>query len=77
VQFEFDPAKSQPNKAKHGIDFGEAQALWDDPYAYEIDAITRDEPRTKRVGKYKSKLWAAIFTIRSHQNPNYFGQESS
>jgi uncharacterized DUF497 family protein len=28
VQFEFDPWKSENNKAKHGIDFVEAQALW-------------------------------------------------
>jgi hypothetical protein len=28
MQFEFDEAKSQGNKAKHGIDFIEAQALW-------------------------------------------------
>jgi hypothetical protein len=28
VQFEFDPQKSQSNKAKHGIDFIEAQAIW-------------------------------------------------
>ena len=26
--FEFDPRKSESNKAKHGIDFVEAQALW-------------------------------------------------
>ena len=28
VQFEFDPRKSENNKAKHEIDFVEAQALW-------------------------------------------------
>jgi uncharacterized protein len=28
VEFEFDPQKSKTNKAKHGIDFVEAQALW-------------------------------------------------
>jgi len=28
VDFEFDPRKSESNKAKHGIDFIEAQALW-------------------------------------------------
>jgi hypothetical protein len=29
VQFEFDPRKSQINKTKHGIDFVEAQTLWE------------------------------------------------
>jgi uncharacterized DUF497 family protein len=26
--FEYDPKKSEANKAKHGIDFEEAKALW-------------------------------------------------
>jgi uncharacterized protein len=30
MNFEFDDAKSSSNKAKHGIDFIAAQALWDD-----------------------------------------------
>eukprot|EP01036_Dinobryon_divergens_P001263 gene1263-1646_t len=30
MRFEFDPLKSASNKAKHGIDFVEAQALWQD-----------------------------------------------
>jgi len=28
VQFEFDPQKSHSNKAKHGIDFVQARAIW-------------------------------------------------
>lgn len=28
MEFEFDERKSAANKAKHGIDFVEAQALW-------------------------------------------------
>ena len=28
MNFEFDPAKSESNKDKHGIDFAEARALW-------------------------------------------------
>jgi len=31
VRFDFDPAKSRANRAKHGIDFDAAQALWNDP----------------------------------------------
>jgi uncharacterized DUF497 family protein len=30
VGFEFDEQKSRANKAKHGVDFVEAQALWVD-----------------------------------------------
>ena len=30
MDFEFDPEKSDVNKRKHGIDFNEAQVLWND-----------------------------------------------
>jgi uncharacterized protein len=30
MHFEYDPAKSEANAEKHGIDFEEAQTLWDD-----------------------------------------------
>jgi hypothetical protein len=45
VEFEFDPDKSIANKEKHGIDFTEAQALWQDPMRVEIPARTVNEPR--------------------------------
>ncbi len=45
MDFEFDPAKSAANKAKHGIDFIEAQALWLDDAFVEAPARTDDEPR--------------------------------
>ena len=31
--FEFDRRKSASNRRKHGIDFVEAQVLWDEPLA--------------------------------------------
>ena len=36
--FEFDVAKSESNRTKHGIDFVEAQGLWNDPMQLEIPA---------------------------------------
>ncbi len=44
-QFEFDPNKSGANRIKHGIDFVEAQALWDDPDPLELTARSTEEPR--------------------------------
>ena len=43
--YEFDTSKSESNRLKHGIDFVDAQALWDDPMLLEIPAKTDDEPR--------------------------------
>jgi uncharacterized protein len=62
--FEFDPAKSISNKAKHGIDFEEAKRLWDDFRLLEAPALTADEPRFVAVGVIDQKHWTAIFTYR-------------
>ena len=63
--FEFDEAKSHTNAAKHGIDFIEAQALWEDPNLLEIPARTQDEPRYMIVGQIGEKHWSAVITYRS------------
>ncbi|WP_244464782.1 BrnT family toxin [Martelella endophytica] len=60
--FEYDPAKSAANLTKHGIDFAEAQALWNDPWMIEAPAKTEDEPRFLSVGLIGDKHWAAIWT---------------
>lgn len=64
MDFEFDPVKSLSNKAKHGIDFKEAQALWHDPKLMEIEARTFGEARFLLVGKIYDKHWSAIVTYR-------------
>lgn len=64
MKFEFDPEKSQVNKAKHGIDFVEAQVLWDDPDRLQVSARTQGEPRLMLIGRIGNKHWSAIFTIR-------------
>jgi uncharacterized DUF497 family protein len=65
MDFEFDSAKSETNKNKHGIDFIDAQALWNDPDLLEIPAKTTDEPRFLVVGKIGEKHWSGIITYRN------------
>ena len=65
MDFEFDPYKSNINKLKHGIDFYEAQVLWDDPDLIEIPLKTSDEPRFLVIGKISEKYWSGIITFRS------------
>jgi len=65
MEFEFDPKKSDGNKVKHGIDFYEAQALWDDPGFIEIPVKTSDEPRFLVIGKISEKHWSGIITYRN------------
>ena len=62
--FEFDERKSNSNRRKHGIDFVEAQALWNDPYLIEIPALTSDEERFLVIGKIEEKHWSAVITPR-------------
>ena len=64
MNFEFDQEKSAANKLKHGIDFHEAQELWDDPDLVEIPARTTDEPRFLVVGKIGGKHWSGVITYR-------------
>jgi len=64
MDFEFDPLKSAANKAKHGIDFIDAQALWSDPALLEIPARTSDEPRFLVIGRIHRKHWSAVITCR-------------
>jgi len=64
MQFEFDIAKSGSNRQKHGIDFVEAQALWDDPDMVEVPARTVDEPRHLVVGRIGQTCGSAIVTYR-------------
>ena len=64
IMFEFDEIKSQANLLKHGINFIDAQALWDDPSLLEITANTEDEPRYLMVGLILHIHWSAIITYR-------------
>ncbi|KAF0121384.1 MAG: hypothetical protein FD151_1271 [bacterium] len=67
MEFEFDPKKSEINKQKHGIDFYEAQELWDDPDFIEIPVKTSDEPRFLVIGKVSGKHWSGIITYRTEK----------
>jgi uncharacterized DUF497 family protein len=62
--FEFDLAKSQSNKIKHGIDFNEAQELWLSPH-FEFTLKTTGEPRWAVIGIISHIFWTAIITKRN------------
>lgn len=64
MRFEFDPDKSVANKAKHGIDFVEAQRLWDDETAIFGSARDGDEPRFMAIGRIDGRFWSAICAWR-------------
>jgi len=67
VEFEFDPEKSAANTIKHGIDFVQAQALWDDANRVEVPARTVGEPRWLVVGRVSGLHWSAVVTYRDRR----------
>ena len=65
MKFELDINKSESNKNKHGIDFVEAQALWNDSDLLEIPAKNvEDENRYLLIGKVGEKYWSAVITYQ-------------
>lgn len=67
MEFEFDKRKSASNQEKHGINFIEAQKLWEDEDRYIYPAVTLDEERFVMIAKLKGKLWSAIYTVRKNK----------
>lgn len=67
MEFEYDPAKSESNRTKHGIDFRTAKSLWLDPNRVEFVARFSDEVRYGLIGWYGGNLWVAIFTFREEK----------
>lgn len=65
--FEFDDEKSQENRHKHGIDFHDAQALWEDQDLLEVRAKSSDEPRYLVIGLIGMKHWSAVITYRGEK----------
>jgi uncharacterized DUF497 family protein len=65
MECEYDEEKSRRNRDKHGIDFVEAQRLWDDVERVEIPANTEDETRSIVIGRIDHRHWSAVITHRS------------
>lgn len=61
--FEYDPAKSRANAAKHGIDFEAVQQMWDS-VVVAAPAKFVGEDRLLAIGRIDGKFWTAIITER-------------
>ena len=65
LSFEFDLEKSQKNLEKHGIDFLEAQKLWQDLEATQVQARSETEIRYALIAQKEGVFWTAFYTLRS------------
>lgn len=66
-EFQYDPKKSRSNLKKHGIDFEQAQFLWEDPSLLMITARSDDEPRSVVIACLNDQVWSAIVTERGNE----------
>ena len=64
MEFEYDSAKSCSNAEKHGIDFEQAQILWDDAGLIILPSRYPNEERYLAIGLIQTIHWTAVFTER-------------
>ncbi len=64
MNFEYDELKNKINIDKHGIDFKEAQKIWEDKMMLEVFLNFPNEDRYMCIGKIDNKHWSAIMTYR-------------
>ena len=68
MEFEWDPAKAASNLTKHGIDFDEAIAVFDDPRMLSIvDPRSYGETRYVAIGTVGGRTLAVVYTNRGNQ----------
>lgn len=64
MDFEFDENKSVTNQKKHGINFVQAQQLWDNPVVVIPTYSGNDPERQLVLGVIEGKHYSAIITHR-------------
>ena len=64
MEFEYDPAKSALNLAKHGIDFQKIQEIWNSKVV-AAPSHNSSENRWLAIGALDSKFWTVIITLRN------------
>lgn len=64
MRFVWDPAKRDSNIAKHGIDFTQADLLFDGRKVYTFASRRDGEERCVTVGEVGGRFLAAVWTRR-------------
>ena len=66
MEFEFDPAKDEANRFKHGLRLEFGRRVFDDPKHTIIPTIRRgdEEDRIKAVGMVNGNLYTAVHVWR-------------
>jgi hypothetical protein len=65
MDFEWDSAKEQANRKKHGVDFRTATRVFLDPYVIEFDDLNaRGELRFNAIGLVDGRMLFVTYTMR-------------
>ena len=65
MEFEWDSAKEQTNRKKHGIDFRTAAMVFLDPYVVEFDDLdVHGELRFHAIGAVEDRVLFVTYTMR-------------
>ena len=66
MSFQFDPAKANANKRKHGVSFADAEGVFNDPLSRHVeDPDAPGEERFVAVGEGSAgMLLVVVYTIR-------------
>jgi uncharacterized protein len=69
VKVEFDPAKDQSNRRKHGISLQAAEMFgWDTALEREDDRFDYGETRFVAIGLIDARLYVMVFTDGSDED---------
>lgn len=49
---------------RHGLDFEQAKALWEDENLLEVPVLRTGEPRFLVIGMIGGKVWTGVITYR-------------
>jgi uncharacterized DUF497 family protein len=65
-RFDWDPAKSAHNEAKHGLSLAAATALWAGP-VLTLPSNRPGEMRHLAIGLIGGRHWTVVYTLRADQ----------
>jgi uncharacterized DUF497 family protein len=66
MEFEFDPAKDETNRFKHGLRLAFGERVFDDPWRRVLPSFREEdrEERYKTVGLVEGKLYTVVYVVR-------------
>ena len=69
MEFEFDPAKDEANRFKHGLRLEFGKLVFDDPVLSVIPSFrpVDGEDRFKAVGMVDQKLYTTVYVVRGER----------